>query len=507
MQSANFVVGKVEETVSDTNMEKANMLDPNHFSIKGVSIKYFCSLVDLWGGRSTLEGMTTQDVCTKFVKTQTEASKLSWCADLYLSNDPNLESQVHDANYFISHAWKYKFLDVVDALAQFVDSNKLDPELTIVWFDLLSNSQHNTGTKDFTWWTTVFRNAIQKIGSVVLIMQPWVDPIPLTRAWCVYEIYVANVAESNFYVAMPPSETQIFMDSLKTQTTAYFSLLANLKSRNCMAGNLSDQEAIFDVIQRTIGFSSLDRTVLETLVGWVIGTLQGQITSSMKSQNILDKIEWMVVLAGFYQILSNYEKAEPMLIECLETKKRVLGQDHPDTLSSLNNLALLYKSQGKYEQAEPMYIECLETSKRVLGQEHPDILSSLSNLAGLYESQGKYAQTEPMYIECLEKSKTVLGPDHPFTLSIMNNVAGLYQLQGKYVQAEPMYIECLETSKRVLGQDHPETLLTLNNVALFYTLHGKHEQAEPMSIECLETSKRVLGPDHPNTLSSMSNLD
>ncbi|KAJ3285295.1 hypothetical protein HDU79_007445 [Rhizoclosmatium sp. JEL0117] len=184
MMSVN-VVEKAVETVADTEKERANMLDPNHFSIKGVSVKYFSSLVDVWGGCSELKGMTTQDICNKFIKPQTESSKLSWCADMYLSNDPNLMGQVHDANYFISHAWKYTFLDVVEALTNFVDSNKLDPEATIIWFDLLSNSQHNTSAKDFTWWTTVFQNAIQKIGSVVLIMQPWDDPIPLTRAWCV----------------------------------------------------------------------------------------------------------------------------------------------------------------------------------------------------------------------------------------------------------------------------------------------------------------------------------
>ncbi|ORY31577.1 TPR-like protein [Rhizoclosmatium globosum] len=504
MMSVNVV--EKAETVADTEKERANMLDPNHFSIKGVTVKYFSSLVDVWGGCSELKGMTTQDICNKFVKPQTESSKLSWCADMYLSKDPNLMGQVHDANYFISHAWKYTFLDVVEALTNFVDSNKLDPEATIIWFDLLSNSQHNTSAKDFTWWTTVFQNAIQKIGSVVLIMQPWDDPIPLTRAWCVYEIYVSNVAGSSFYVAMPPNETILFMDSLKKQSQKYLSLLANLNSQNCKAGNTSDQEAIFTTIERTIGFSKLDRTVLETLAVWIIGTLQDHITSSRSSQNHILQIDWMLALAGFYRILSHYEKAESMYVECLETSKRVLGPDHPDTLIALNNLALLYYSQGKYEQAEPMYNECLSTSKRVLGPDHPDTLTIMSNLALLYKFQGKYVQSEPMYTDCLATSKKVLGPDHPDTLLSLNNMADLYYSQGKYDQAESMYIECLSTSKRVLGPDHPDTLVSLNNLALIYNSQGKYEQAEPISVQCLKTRQRVLGPDHPDTLISLNNL-
>ena len=42
--------------------------------------------------------------------------------------------------------------------------------------------------------------------------------------------------------------------------------------------------------------------------------------------------------------------------------KAKLGEDHPDTLSSLNNLAALLKAQGQLAEAEPLYREALEKS-------------------------------------------------------------------------------------------------------------------------------------------------
>ena len=39
--------------------------------------------------------------------------------------------------------------------------------------------------------------------------------------------------------------------------------------------------------------------------------------------------------------------------------KEILGENHPHTLSSMNNLASLYDSQGKYDKAEPLYIDGL----------------------------------------------------------------------------------------------------------------------------------------------------
>ena len=45
----------------------------------------------------------------------------------------------------------------------------------------------------------------------------------------------------------------------------------------------------------------------------------------------------------------------------------MLGPRHPDTLSSLNNLAGLYEDQGRYGEAEPLYREALQACREVHG--------------------------------------------------------------------------------------------------------------------------------------------
>ena len=42
--------------------------------------------------------------------------------------------------------------------------------------------------------------------------------------------------------------------------------------------------------------------------------------------------------------------------------KAKLGEDHPETLVSLNNLAFLFKAQGQLAKAEPLYREALKKS-------------------------------------------------------------------------------------------------------------------------------------------------
>ena len=70
--------------------------------------------------------------------------------------------------------------------------------------------------------------------------------------------------------------------------------------------------------------------------------------------------------------LGEYTQAEPLYEQALEISRRVLGDDHPDTAGSLNNLAVFYYAQRHFAQAEPLLKEAVEIAERVLGAEHPD---------------------------------------------------------------------------------------------------------------------------------------
>ncbi|RKK62252.1 hypothetical protein BFJ66_g1057 [Fusarium oxysporum f. sp. cepae] len=204
--------------------------------------------------------------------------------------------------------------------------------------------------------------------------------------------------------------------------------------------------------------------------------------------------------------MGEYEEAEKMHRETLELKEKVLGKEHPDTLDSMNNLATVLRKIGKYKEAEKMHRETLEAREKVLGKEHPSTLNSMNNLALVLEDMGKYEEAEKMYRETLELKEKVLGKEHPDTLSSMNNLATVLRKIGKYKEAEKMHRETLEAREKVLGKEHPSTLNSMNNLALVLRKIGKYEEAEKMYRETLELKEKVLGKEHPDTLSSMNNL-
>jgi hypothetical protein len=70
----------------------------------------------------------------------------------------------------------------------------------------------------------------------------------------------------------------------------------------------------------------------------------------------------------------------------------------------------------------PLYRRALESKERVLGAEHPDTLTSVNNLAGCLYALGDAAGALPLYRRALESSERVLGAEHPTTQGFRRNL-------------------------------------------------------------------------------------
>ena len=112
--------------------------------------------------------------------------------------------------------------------------------------------------------------------------------------------------------------------------------------------------------------------------------------------NLLQRAELLYNMSSFDKIQGRYNLAYKRCLDALCTREKALGPEHPFTLASMNNLALVLNSQGKYEAAEEMHRQVLELREKVLGPEHPDTLASMDNLTLVLDSQGKYEAAEEM---------------------------------------------------------------------------------------------------------------
>jgi serine/threonine protein kinase len=211
-------------------------------------------------------------------------------------------------------------------------------------------------------------------------------------------------------------------------------------------------------------------------------------------------------LGKTYWYLREDQAAIPQQERALALRRDHLGPDHPDTLTSMNNLADAYQAAGQLDKALPLYEQAVPKMKEKLGPDHPDTLTSMSNLASAYADAGRLDKALPLYEQALAKRQEKLGPDHPYTLMTMNNLALAYQATSQLDKALPLYEQAVPKMKARLGPDHPDTLTSMNNLAMAYQAAGQLDKALPLFEQTLAKQKEKLGPDHPDTLRSMSNL-
>ena len=197
-----------------------------------------------------------------------------------------------------------------------------------------------------------------------------------------------------------------------------------------------------------------------------------------------------------------YEEAIAVAQQVLAIRESILG-DHPDTATSLNNLARLYQAMGRYGEAEPLFQRSLSIIETQLGADHPNTATSLNNLAALYDSQGRYSEAEPLYKRSLLIREQQLGADHPDTAQSLNNLAVLNWSQDRFDQSLGFLARGLEVEETnilaniatLTESQQRDYLSTIDSSEdLIVSLHLQHLPTKPQaSATALTTILRRKG--------------
>ncbi|KAI8820337.1 hypothetical protein BJ741DRAFT_639050 [Chytriomyces cf. hyalinus JEL632] len=482
--------------------------------IRGVRLSFLFQYVNDCGGRDALAEMTTADMSVKFVKPATESSRISLCSQLHQTHtdkysnrdqkDPN-DDVTADAEWFISHAWKYKFLDVVDALEEFfVWERKMDPDSVIIWFDLFSNSQHDTATKPFSFWTDVFMGAIKAMKNVVMVLAPWSDPIPLTRAWCIFELYSCLKTESNFHVAMTNQETKSFLAALQYDGYELHRILGRIRCSKAEASQPSDRDQIFRVVELQVGgFPNLDRMVFSVFLKWATDKLKWQVENAESERN---RGNWAVALGSFLKHLERSDEAIVWLEQGLELQRRTSGPEEVDTLATEATLGSLYQEIGDLQKAGDILNHCYPSKLAQVGPDDPSIFGMMNNLAEVYQLKGEFSKASELLTRLLATAERVSGRENEVYIRAYANYVSLLCKQGRLQEAKDCGVLIVELSERALEENHPDRILALNNYGAALVALREWDAAESVLKDALTRSKRNLGEDSGLAISQTVSL-
>ena len=107
--------------------------------------------------------------------------------------------------------------------------------------------------KSFEWFCTTFQDMIKSVGSTLLILSPWHDPVLLRRVWCLFEVYNALETSAELHIQVPRSERQALADAVVQDGDCLIQKLSNIRIENAEATVASDKDLILKVIQNSEG--------------------------------------------------------------------------------------------------------------------------------------------------------------------------------------------------------------------------------------------------------------
>lgn len=190
----------------------------------------------------------------------------------------------------------------------------------------------------------------------------------------------------------------------------------------------------------------------------------------------------------------------------LSVDRRLLDEDDSIVFAAQNNLASAYQQAGRLRDAITLYETTLVDHTRIPMASSPDALTALSNLAAAYQAEDRSEEASELFDTVLDEQLHSLGPDHPNTLSTRSHIATSYFTAGLLAEATELYEHLLADSIRILGETHPDTLTHYGNLAKAYETAGHIDRAITLFEKTLKISIEILGRDHPKTIALHDNL-
>lgn len=135
-------------------------------------------------------------------------------------------------------------------------------------------------------------------------------------------------------------------------------------------------------------------------------------------------------------------------------------------------------SQAQYNDTLEFYCNTLKEREKLLGEDHPDTATSYNNVASVYYSKGEYDKALDFYEKGLQIVRSKLGETHPNTAAFYNNIGLVYYSKGEYNKAIESYSKALKIRMDVLSY---------RNIAELYIGKDAHSPVSEYSGEDMET--------------------
>ena len=213
-----------------------------------------------------------------------------------------------------------------------------------------------------------------------------------------------------------------------------------------------------------------------------------------------DEIAVSLIAHGWRGATGDEDGAYRGLVQLLGRAKN-LGQDLPALRMAVEAEVAYFGCLVGHEERELTRMRrVLDEREWLLGFDHPDTLTSRGNYAVMTGEAGDHSRARDLLRMLIDDRTRILGADHPRTLAARRIHASQTAEAGDHARARDLNAALIDDATRILGADHPATLHTRHNHAYQTGAAGDHARARDLYAALIDDATRVLGPDHLNTL-------
>jgi tetratricopeptide (TPR) repeat protein len=212
------------------------------------------------------------------------------------------------------------------------------------------------------------------------------------------------------------------------------------------------------------------------------------------------------LLAGYYTKLRRYDDAIRMEQEVLAQIRETQGENHPDTITILNNLAYAYGKSHDNNRAVAYGLQAYEKCRNYYGDNHFETLKAGRNLAGYYRNAGYHEKAAEIGERCVRLSSELHGELASQTISDEMSLAECYAGMNDAKKAIRAGESAVSHLRESLGFTDPLTLKAVSALSDYFFLDGNYEESISMKRYVYEKRKELFGDDSRETLRTAARL-
>lgn len=359
--------------------------------VLGVSLEYLQDFVKKIGCQ-LLGGLTCHDVCDAMIKPMTlrtaygATTGQSVARSLHAAFDTRA-GDVQAANWYVVHPWSGLFLELVAALEMFFsDARNRCVAAPVLWIDLFCVNQHSSDRSCGELIQAEVLPALTACGRAIFVPGVWKRTATFRRTWCLFELSRAHAGSLPVFLALAPSQRIIFLRFIEELSSHrdFYDAMGRIELSQSACSHPDDHDWLQEDLSQTPGAAALEHAITSVLRGWLLLQLQQQLASSLTANHgAPDVAKWMLLIGELLADSGETSAAVAMYQDALQRLQGCFGPQHARVISCSWALSKLLVKLERYDESVPLLTNCFETKKAILGASNDSVLTVQHTLASV----------------------------------------------------------------------------------------------------------------------------